>query len=325
MVLAYDNAAPRNPIQVGWTVDPATFDVTVIFATAQTDYYVVINGFAGEKGAQGEPGPQGDQGIPGAGGVWGAITGTISAQTDLQSALTAKLDDSQLDTDGTLAANSDTKIASQKAVKTYVVANAGGVGNLPIGLPASLPSSGNGQIFLNYSDANQVPAMTSDTAPSGNCYASSVYATTPAWYAFNPAQGGWITNNTNTGWIAYKFPTAKVITSYTIRPWDIDTFPTRCPNTWKVQGSNNTTNGSDGTWTDLDTRSFTGWVSGVTVRFRMPITGSYTAYRLNVLTNGGNSYMGVHALSFDNTTGSTTLGLYIRDSSGIVTAVQMAP
>lgn len=40
--------------------------------------------------------------------------------TATQTALDAKLDDSQLDTDGTLSANSDTKIASQKAVKTYV-------------------------------------------------------------------------------------------------------------------------------------------------------------------------------------------------------------
>lgn len=51
---------------------------------------------------------------------WGDIGGTLSDQTDLQSALDAKLDDSQLDTDGALTANSDTKIASQKAVKTYV-------------------------------------------------------------------------------------------------------------------------------------------------------------------------------------------------------------
>lgn len=33
----------------------------------------------------------------------------------------------ELDTDGTLAANSDSAIASQKAVKTYVTANAGGI------------------------------------------------------------------------------------------------------------------------------------------------------------------------------------------------------
>lgn len=51
--------------------------------------------------------------------AWGQITGTLSAQTDLQAALDAKLDDSQLDTDGTLAANSDARVATQKAVKTY--------------------------------------------------------------------------------------------------------------------------------------------------------------------------------------------------------------
>lgn len=96
----------------------------------------------------------------GGGGTWGSIVGTLSDQTDLQSALNAKqnslgftavantttingyalsanvtltksdiglgsvtndaqLKASNLDTDGTLAANSDSKIASQKATKTY--------------------------------------------------------------------------------------------------------------------------------------------------------------------------------------------------------------
>ncbi len=40
--------------------------------------------------------------------------------TATQTALDAKLDDAQLDVDGTLAANSDSNIASQKATKTYV-------------------------------------------------------------------------------------------------------------------------------------------------------------------------------------------------------------
>lgn len=43
-----------------------------------------------------------------------------SAVTNLPTDLAAKLDSSQLDTDSTLAANSDTRIASQKATKTYV-------------------------------------------------------------------------------------------------------------------------------------------------------------------------------------------------------------
>lgn len=58
--------------------------------------------------------------------AWGGITGTLSAQTDLQSALDAKVDDAQLDTDVTLAANSDSKVATQKATKAYVDAHAGG-------------------------------------------------------------------------------------------------------------------------------------------------------------------------------------------------------
>lgn len=49
----------------------------------------------------------------------------ISDVTGLQAALDAKLDDSQLDTDTALTADSDTKIATQKAVKAYVDAGGG--------------------------------------------------------------------------------------------------------------------------------------------------------------------------------------------------------
>lgn len=45
---------------------------------------------------------------------------SLPISTSTQTALDAKLDDSQLDTDGTLSTNSDSKIASQKATKTYV-------------------------------------------------------------------------------------------------------------------------------------------------------------------------------------------------------------
>lgn len=50
----------------------------------------------------------------------GSETATTGINAAQQSALDAKLDDSQLDTDGTLAANSDARVASQKATKTYV-------------------------------------------------------------------------------------------------------------------------------------------------------------------------------------------------------------
>lgn len=51
--------------------------------------------------------------------VWGGITGTLSDQTDLDSALAAKQTVANLDTTATLG-TSDTKYPSQKAVKSYV-------------------------------------------------------------------------------------------------------------------------------------------------------------------------------------------------------------
>ncbi len=52
-------------------------------------------------------------------GTWGSITGTLSSQTDLQTALDAKVPTSYLDTDVALTANSDVKVATQKATKAY--------------------------------------------------------------------------------------------------------------------------------------------------------------------------------------------------------------
>lgn len=76
-------------------------------------------GDTGATGSTGATGATGATGPTGPASAWGTIPGTLSNQTDLQAALDAKLDDSQLDTDGTLAANSDAKIASQKATKAY--------------------------------------------------------------------------------------------------------------------------------------------------------------------------------------------------------------
>lgn len=59
----------------------------------------------------------------GATAVWGAITGTLSNQTDLQTALGNKIATSYLDPDATLAADSNDKIATQRATKAYVDAS----------------------------------------------------------------------------------------------------------------------------------------------------------------------------------------------------------
>ncbi len=112
-------------------------------------------GPAGATGAQGPAGTAGSVGATGATGVAGAIgatgaTGpagatTIAGISGLQAALDSKVDDSQLATDGTLAANSDTNIATQKAVKTYVDAKVVGA---------------NMYIYQNYADAPALPVDT---------------------------------------------------------------------------------------------------------------------------------------------------------------------
>jgi hypothetical protein len=76
LVAVYDNASPRNAIEMGWTVDPSSFDVVVTFAVAQSDYYVVINGASGVQGAVG---PAGTTGAPGTG--FGTVTHTPGALT----------------------------------------------------------------------------------------------------------------------------------------------------------------------------------------------------------------------------------------------------
>lgn len=55
--------------------------------------------------------------------LWGNITGTLSNQTDLQSALDSKENSINKDADPTLSSNSDTKYPSQKAIKSYVDTN----------------------------------------------------------------------------------------------------------------------------------------------------------------------------------------------------------
>ncbi len=90
--------------------------------------------------------------------TWGAIGGTLADQTDLQSALDAKLDDSQLDTDITLAANSNTKIPSQKAVKSYAVPQSRTIST-------TAPLTGGGALSSNLT--LQISPFTGDTGSGG--------------------------------------------------------------------------------------------------------------------------------------------------------------
>jgi hypothetical protein len=97
---------------------------------------------------------------------------TAEYYADIQTELALKLDDSQLDTDGTLAANSDTKIASQKATKTYT----------DTGLALKVNNTGNETIagIKTFSSSPIVPAPTIDLQVATKKYADDLtYAGAP--------------------------------------------------------------------------------------------------------------------------------------------------
>lgn len=106
----------------------------------------------GIQGIQGIPGEKGEQGIPGtnATSTWGAITGTLSAQTDLNSALNLKADASALaGKENTIAAGLSTQYF--KGDKTWATLNSAavGLGNVNNTSDANKPISTATQTALN--------------------------------------------------------------------------------------------------------------------------------------------------------------------------------
>lgn len=145
---------------------------------------------------------------------------------------------------------------------------------------------------------NQVPAMTSNTAPSGTASASTVNSTNAAWQAFDrdsiSSNTRWLANAT-TGWVRYDFGAGngKVVNYYALTGMN-DTSLTRNPKTWILQGSND---GS--TWTDLHTvTNAAAFTQNETRTFYVNNTNSYQYYRLNISANqGASDYTGVKELA----------------------------
>lgn len=136
---------------------------------------------------------------------------------------------------------------------------------------------------------NAIPIMTSNTAPSGIASANS--NDTLAYNAFdNNSFTGWNPTSGTTGWLRYKFASAKVINRYAITPQQA----ARAPKTWTFQGSND---GSD--WTTLDTQTnITGWVDNTPrTPFSFSNTIAYLYYRLNVTANNGDASLMIAELA----------------------------
>lgn len=134
---------------------------------------------------------------------------------------------------------------------------------------------------------NQIPAMTSNNTPSGVASASTENSSSyAAWKAFDKVvtgDTGWVTSSgVTSGWLKYQFPTAQIITSYSITP-GYSYVNTRAPKSWTFQGSNN---GAD--WETLDTQTnITTWVSNTAKTYTISSPASYTYYKLDVTETGG--------------------------------------
>jgi len=143
-----------------------------------------------------------------------------------------------------------------------------------------------------------VPVMTSNTTPSGLAFASSSQFGGEIgyypWMAFEPLTGygnTWVADSGDTPqYIGYKTTgnykldsikyTAVVNEGMPFPPPGIKTIE-GAPTNFKVQGSNNTTDGSNGTWIDLATFTNVTWnVDSPTQTFNVASNTSYSSFRI---------------------------------------------
>lgn len=149
-------------------------------------------------------------------------------------------------------------------------------------------------IFDMWQDINIVPLMRADKSMDGIASASSNFGTDYAPYkAFDhqDSEQSWITNNTVTGWLEYRFQTSKHVVSYQIVPRNVASQLSASPKSWSFEGYN----GSQ--WIVLSKESnITDWKVGVKKKFVVTAPGNYSAYRINVESNNGYSFTSIGEL-----------------------------
>ncbi len=166
---------------------------------------------------------------------------------------------------------------------------------------------------------DNVPTMTSNTAPFGTAAASSINsAATDAFYGFDDqalAAKKWQTiAATATGWLRYDFGSgnSKIITYYSMTPVPSDesSVENRAPKTWTFEGSPDGT-----TWTVLDTRTNQAtWAMGEKRTYTISNTTAYRYYRINVSLNQGGTTLAIADTEF-LTSLQATKALMLRTDS----------
>ncbi|MBR3118516.1 MAG: hypothetical protein IKF29_04675 [Oceanobacillus sp.] len=143
-------------------------------------------------------------------------------------------------------------------------------------------------IHIYTDEQSLVPLMKSYTDPEGLVFASSYYTHNNEprypWLAFNQEPTDFWNSVSIGNYIGYKFTTPKVVTKISMTARN-DSRPDRTPSSFLVQASNDTTDGHNGNWIDIQ-RIYgeTDWALGETREFDIDNSHLYRAYRVKVLS-----------------------------------------
>lgn len=159
---------------------------------------------------------------------------------------------------------------------------------------------------------NIVPAMTSNTSPSGIASASSTYSVKEAYRAFNKTTNDSLqtwTSNTGVAWLAYEFPQPTIVRGYSLKV----VLTGEAPKTWTFEGW-------DGSkWVILDSRSNITFTANAKQSFLISNAIAYIKYRINISAGVSASYISIDELEMFETAGiirSLTGGVAHADMNG---------
>lgn len=157
---------------------------------------------------------------------------------------------------------------------------------------------------IQYTD-NVIPAMTSNTSPSGEASASSVWSgnvTYQPYQTFNHKinSDGWVPAST-TAWLEYDFADAKCITKYTIVSRKPDQAANLLPKNWTFEAWDEQLS----KWVVLDLQEgIVDWSIGVKKEFCFNNTKLYNNYRINITASNHASVVAIGELEMMETISS---------------------
>jgi len=148
------------------------------------------------------------------------------------------------------------------------------------------------------------PTLTSNISSAGElAFASSAWNNDYlAWKAFDKSNSYYYSTASGqvAGFLGFKFNKEKVISKYMVRSISNASLLYTMPKSWILQASNNTTNGSDGDWDDLDIQVNQTWSTiNTNKEYSIENSSKYISYRIKWSeNNAGNQYSTVGELDF---------------------------